>query len=284
MTPEKVNLEQIRTMKERGEPIVMLTAYDALTAKLIDESGADLVLVGDSAGMVVHGFESTLPVTMDMMILHCQAVRRGVKRALVVGDMPFMSYQLNTEEAKRNAARFLAQGGADAVKIEGGTEMAPTIRALVDTGIAVMGHIGLLPQHLSALGRFKVQGKTLEAAQKLIEDAKAVEAAGAFSMVLETVPARLAGLISKLVSIPTIGIGAGVDCDGQVLVTPDLLGMSAEVKPKHAKRYAELAQVMTQAFTSFRDEVRARAFPGDKNSFTLSDEVWDVLRRQYLSS
>ncbi|HEY5596417.1 MAG TPA: 3-methyl-2-oxobutanoate hydroxymethyltransferase [Candidatus Bipolaricaulota bacterium] len=284
MTPEKVNLEHIRTMKERGEPIVMLTAYDALTAKLIDESGADLVLVGDSAGMVVHGFESTLPVTMDMMILHCQAVRRGVKRALVVGDMPFMSYQLNTEEAKRNAARFLAQGGADAVKIEGGREMAPTIRALVDTGIAVMGHIGLLPQHLSALGRFKVQGKTLEAAQRLIEDAKAVEAAGAFSMVLETVPARLAGLISKLVSIPTIGIGAGVDCDGQVLVTPDLLGMSAEVRPKHAKRYAELAQVMTQAFTSFRDEVRARAFPGDKNSFTLSDEVWDTLRRQYLSS
>lgn len=284
MTPEKVNLEHIRTMKERGEPIAMLTAYDALTAKLIDESGAELVLVGDSAGMVVHGFESTLPVTMDMMILHCQAVRRGVKRALVVGDMPFMSYQLNIEEAKRNAARFLAQGGADAVKVEGGREMAPTIKALVDTGIAVMGHIGLLPQHLSALGRFKVQGKTLEAAQKLIEDAKAVEAAGAFSMVLETVPARLAGLISKLVSIPTIGIGAGVDCDGQVLVTPDLLGMSADVRPKHAKRYAELAQVMAQAFGSFRDEVRARAFPGEKNSFSLSDEVWDTLRRQHLSA
>lgn len=278
---EKVTIHTLQEMKQRGEPITALTAYDYPTALLMDQAGIDLILVGDSLGMVVHGFETTLPVTMDMMILHCQAVRRGVQRALLVGDMPFMSYQLSLEEAKRNAARFLAEGGMDAVKLEGGERTAPIVRALVEIGIAVQGHIGLTPQSVSAFGGFKVQGKTLEAARRLIADARALEQAGVFSIVLESVPARLAALITRLVSVPTIGIGAGAGCDGQVLVTHDLLGLFERFTPKFAKKYADLASIMRSAFTSYAAEVRARAFPAEEHTFSISDEVWAAIEEEF---
>lgn len=281
---EKVTIHTLQAMKQRGEPITALTAYDYPTALLLDQAGIDLILIGDSLGMVVHGFETTLPVTMEMMILHCQAVRRGVKRALLVGDMPFMSYQLSLEEAKRNAARFLSEGGVDAVKLEGGEHMAPTIRALVEIGIAVQGHIGLTPQSVSAFGGFKVQGKTLEAARRLIADARALEEAGVFSIVLESVPARLAALITRLVSVPTIGIGAGAGCDGQVLVTHDLLGLFDRFTPKFAKKYADLAAVMRTAFQSYAADVRARAFPTAEHAFSISDEVWAAIEQEFGSA
>ena len=277
---DKVTLHTLQAMKERGEPITMLTAYDYPTALLVDRSGVDMILVGDSLGMVVHGFETTLPVTMDMMILHCRAVRRGVERAYLVGDMPFGSYQLSIEEAKRNAIRLLAEGGVDAVKLEGGKHVADTVRELVEMGIAVQGHIGLTPQSISALGGFKAQGKTLEAARRLIDDAKALEQAGVFSLVLESVPARLAALITRTVRVPTIGIGAGGGCDGQVLVTHDLLGLSVRRTPKFAKRYADLAAVMQSAFETYRDEVRARAFPSAEHTFSIPDEVWKQIEAE----
>lgn len=274
---DKITLHDLRQKKARGEPITMLTAYDYPTALLIDQSAIDLVLVGDSLGMVVHGFETTLPVTLEMMILHCQAVRRGVRRALLIGDMPFGSYQVSLEQAKRSAIRLLAEGGVDAVKLEGGQAVVETVRALVELGCAVMGHIGLTPQSVSALGGFKVQGKTLEAARQLIRDAQALEAAGAFALVLESIPARLAALITQTVSIPTIGIGAGAACDGQVLVTPDLLGLYERFTPKFAKQYAQLATTMRQAFAAYRDEVRARTFPAEEHTFALPEEVWQRL-------
>lgn len=233
-----------------------------------------MILVGDSVGMVVHGLESTLPVTMDMMVMHCAAARRGVKRAFLIGDMPFMSYQLNVEEAKRNAARLLVEGGADAVKLEGGAAMAGTIRALVEIGIAVQGHVGLTPQSVSAMGGLKVQGKSVEAARRLLDDAHAVEDAGAFSVVLEGIPARLAALITRSLNIPTIGIGAGGGCDGQVLVTNDLLGLYDRFTPKFAKQYANLSEVMRAAFESFRQEVESGAFPAQEHEFSISADVW----------
>jgi len=274
---DKITIHDIQAKKTRGEPITMLTAYDYPTALLLEQSGIDVILVGDSVGMVVHGLESTLPVTMDMMVLHCRAVRRGAARALVIGDMPFMSYQLGIDDAKRNAARLLVEGGADAVKLEGGAHMAPTVRALVEIGIAVQGHIGLMPQSVSQMGGFKVQGKSVAAARKLIDDARALERAGAFSLVLEGIPARLAGLITRSVSIPTIGIGAGAACDGQVLVTHDLLGLFDRFTPKFAKQYADLAGAMRAAFDAFRADVQARAFPAPEHEFTLPDDVWDAI-------
>jgi len=274
---DKITIHDIQAKKTRGEPITMLTAYDYPTALLLEQSGIDMILVGDSVGMVVHGLESTLPVTMDMMVLHCRAVRRGAARALVIGDMPFMSYQLGIDDAKRNAARLLVEGGADAVKLEGGAHMAPTVRALVEIGIAVQGHIGLTPQSVSQMGGFKVQGKSVAAARKLIDDARALERAGAFSLVLEGIPARLAGLITRSVSIPTIGIGAGAACDGQVLVTHDLLGLFDRFTPKFARQYADLAGAMRAAFDAFRADVQARAFPAPEHEFTLPDDVWDAI-------
>lgn len=274
---DKITIHDIQAKKTRGEPVTMLTAYDYPTALLLEQSGIDMILVGDSVGMVVHGLESTLPVTMDMMVLHCRAVRRGAARALVIGDMPFMSYQLGIDDAKRNAARLLVEGGADAVKLEGGAHMAPTVRALVEIGIAVQGHIGLTPQSVSQMGGFKVQGKSVAAARKLIDDARALERAGAFSLVLEGIPARLAGLITRSVSIPTIGIGAGAACDGQVLVTHDLLGLFDRFTPKFAKQYADLAGAMRAAFDAFRADVQARAFPAPEHEFTLPDDVWDAI-------
>ncbi|HEC24325.1 MAG TPA: 3-methyl-2-oxobutanoate hydroxymethyltransferase [Chloroflexi bacterium] len=278
---DRVTVHTLQAMKERGEPIVVLTAYDYPTALLVDQSGVDMILVGDSLGMVVHGFENTLPVTMDMMILHCQAVRRGVRRALIVGDMPFMSYQLSLEEAKRNAARFLAEGGADAVKLEGGQHMAETVRALVEIGIAVQGHIGLTPQSVSAFGGFKTQGRTVEAARHLLDDARALEEAGVFSIVLEAIPARLATLISRSVRVPTIGIGAGAGCDGQVLVTHDLLGLFDRFRPKFVKQYADLAGTMREAFERYRQDVRSRAFPAPEHEFSIPDEVWTEIEAEF---
>lgn len=268
---EKISIHDLQAMKERGEHITMLTAYDYPTAVLIDQAGIDMALVGDSLGMVVHGLDTTLPVTMDMMILHTRAVRRGLKHALLVGDMPFMSYQTTVEDAKRNAARFLAEGGADAVKLEGGQHMAPTVKALVEIGIAVQGHIGLTPQSISAFGGFKTQGKSAEAARKLIDDAKALEDAGAFSIVLEAIPARLAEAITRQVGIPTIGIGAGAGCDGQVLVFHDLLGYFDRFSPKHNKRYAQIRTTIVEAVKQYVQEVSTRSFPTAENSFLIDD-------------
>jgi 3-methyl-2-oxobutanoate hydroxymethyltransferase len=278
---EKITIHDLQSMKARGEPITMLTAYDYPTALLIDRSGIDMILVGDSLGMVVHGFETTLPVTMDMMILHCRAVRRGVERAFLVGDMPFMSYQVNQEEAKRNAARFLAEGGVGAVKLEGGQPMAATVRALVEIGIAVQGHIGLTPQSISAMGGFKVQGKSLDAARRLLADARALQDAGAFSIVLEGIPAQLAGLITRSISIPTIGIGAGAACDGQVLVTHDLLGLFDRFTPKFVRQYANIGQAMSEAFAAYREDVRGGAFPAQEHSFGMPDEAWAAIEAEF---
>jgi len=277
---DKVTLHTLQKMKANGERITMLTAYDYPTALILDRSEIDVLLVGDSLGMVVHGLPNTLAVTMDDMIRHCRAVARGAKRAYLVGDMPFMSYQVTIEEAKRNAARFLSEGGMDAVKVEGGQKIAATIRALVDVGIAVMGHIGLTPQSISAVGGFKAQGKTAEAARHLLADARALEAAGVFSIVLECVPDRVAAHISGEVSVPTIGIGAGVGCDGQVLVTHDVLGLFDRFTPKFVKRYARLAPVMQEAFEAFREEVRAGVFPAAEHSFTISDDEWAAFEEE----
>jgi 3-methyl-2-oxobutanoate hydroxymethyltransferase len=275
---DKVTIGQLQAKKERGEPITMLTAYDYPTALLIDQSGIDVILVGDSLGMVVHGFDSTLPVTMDMMVMHCAAVRRGTRRAYLLGDMPFLSYQVTIEEAQRNAGRLLVEGGVDGVKLEGGERMAETVRALVGIGIAVQGHIGLTPQSVSAMGGFKVQGKSLEAARTLLQDARALQDAGAFSLVLEGIPARLAGLISRALRIPTMGIGAGAGCDGQVLVTHDLLGLYDRFTPKFAKQYAQLAEPMRAAFEAYRQEVESRAFPAAEHEFTIADDVWAAIQ------
>lgn len=273
----KMTLHDILQMKQRGEPIVMLTAYDYPGARLVVAGGADLILIGDSVGMVVYGFETTLPVTMDMMVAHCQAVRRGAPDAFLIGDMPFMSYQTSLEDAKRNAGRLLAEGRVDAVKLEGGLPVLDTVHALVDMGIAVMGHIGLTPQSVSAFGGFKVQGKTESAARRLIADAKGLESAGAFSMVLEGIPARLAEMISRKLTIPTIGIGAGRGCDGQVLVMHDVLGLYQNIRPRFVKQYADIAALMEQAFKAYREDVKARRFPENEHEFAIPDAVWEAL-------
>ena len=242
---KKVTTLTFRQKKERGEPITVLTAYDYPTALAMDKAGIDSILVGDSLGMVVLGYENTLPVTMEEMLHHCRAVARGSKTALLIGDMPFMSYQVSVEEAVRNAGRFLQGGGMDAVKLEGGRERA---------GIPVMGHLGLTPQSVHQLGGFRAQGKTAIAAKRLVEDAILLEEAGCFSIVLESVPARLAELISKKISIPTIGIGAGAGCDGQVLVTHDLLGLFDRFTPKFVKKYASFHSEMQRAFADYIEE------------------------------
>lgn len=273
-----ITIHHLCEMKARGAPISMLTAYDYPTALLIDQTGIEMILVGDSVGMVVYGFENTLPVTLDMMIMHCRAVRRGVKRALLVGDLPFGSYQISVEHAKRSAIRMLAEGGVDAVKLEGGQPVVETVRALVAMGVAVMGHIGLTPQSVSSMGGFKVQGQSVAAAQQLIDDARALEEAGAFSLVLESIPARLATHITKVVSIPTIGIGAGPGCDGQVLVTHDVLGLYDRFTPKFAKQYAQLADPIRDAVSAYRDDVRDRKFPAEEHTFSMPDDVWQAVQ------
>ncbi len=271
---KKVTTLTFRQKKERGEVITMLTAYDYPTAMAMDKAGVDSILVGDSLAMVVLGYENTLPVTMDEMLHHARAVARGAKSALLVGDMPFMSYQVSVEDAVRNAGRFLQNGGMDAVKLEGGRERADAIRAIVGAGIPVMGHLGLTPQSVHQLGGFRAQGKTASAAKRLLEDAKILEEAGAFSLVLESVPARLAEYISKQISIPTIGIGAGAGCDGQVLVTHDLLGLFERFTPKFVRQYAKLHEEMNKAFTEYIDDVKSKRFPAAEHTVEMTDAEW----------
>lgn len=267
----------IQQAKESGEKVTMLTAYDYSMAKLIDEAGINMILVGDSLGMVMLGYEDTLSVTMEDMIHHTAAVARGASNALVVADMPFMSYQTSVYDAVYNAGRLMKEGRAQAVKLEGGQEFAEHIRAITNASIPVVAHLGLTPQSLNAFGGFKVQGKSEEAARKLIEDAKAVEEAGAIAVVLECVPARLAELITKQLHIPTIGIGAGAGCDGQVLVYQDMLAMFGDFKPKFVKQFAEVGAVMKEAFARYGEEVRSGAFPAAEHTFKIDDDVIEKL-------
>ncbi|MGC1377281.1 MAG: 3-methyl-2-oxobutanoate hydroxymethyltransferase [Anaerolineales bacterium] len=276
-TRKKVTTLALRQKKERGEPITMLTAYDYPTALTMDEAGMDVILVGDSLGMVVLGYENTLPVTMEDMLHHCRAVARGAKSAMLIGDMPFMSYQASIDEAVRNAGRFLQNGGMDAVKLEGGHERVSAVQAIVAAGIPVMGHLGLTPQSVHQLGGFRPQGKSALAAKRLLEDALLLEDSGCFGIVLESVPARLGALISKKLTIPTIGIGAGAGCDGQVLVTHDLLGLFERFTPKFVKRYADLHSEMQHAFAEYIADVQARTFPGAEHTVEMKDDEWTEL-------
>jgi 3-methyl-2-oxobutanoate hydroxymethyltransferase len=275
----RVSVTQIKEMKQKGEKIAMLTAYDYGTARIVDEAGIPLILVGDSLGMVVLGYESTIPVTMEEMLHHTKAVVRGAKQAMVIGDMPFMTYHVSIEDALRNAARFIQEAGAQAVKLEGGVNVAEKVRRIVECGIPVMGHIGLTPQSIHQFGGFKIQGKTPEAAARLLQDAKALEEAGAFSIVLETVPAPLAALITEKVGIPTIGIGAGIGCDGQVQVINDLLGSFSDFVPKHAKQYAKLTEIISGAVREYSEEVKTGKFPTEANSFPMDEKVLAELKK-----
>ncbi len=254
-------------MRRAGEKIVALTAYDYLFAQLADAAGAHLLLVGDSLGMTVLGYDNTIPVTLTESLHHTAAVVRGRRRAMVIGDMPFLTYQISVEEALRNAGRYLQEAGADGVKLEGGVQMAGTINRLVRAGIPVLGHIGILPQSVLASGGYRVQGRSAEEAARLMADAQAVEQAGAFAVVLEGLPVDLSREITDALAIPTIGIGAGPECGGQIQVAHDLLGMFEKFIPKHTKRYAELAQLIRQVFTQYRDEVTNGVFPGEDQSF-----------------
>jgi 3-methyl-2-oxobutanoate hydroxymethyltransferase len=258
-----VTIATFRARKEAGQRIVMVTAYDTPTARIVEQAGVDAVLVGDSVGMTVLGFDSTLPVTLDDMVRHTAAVSRGVSRALVVADMPFMSFQVSPEDALRNAGRLMADGGAGAVKLEGGVAVADTVRRIVEAGIPVMGHVGLTPQSVHQLGGYKVQAKEAAAAFRLLEDCRALEEAGAFSIVLECIPAELASLASSELAVPTIGIGAGPGCDGEIQVLHDILGLGGDFTPRHAKRYAEVGDVIRDAVASYAEDVRAREFPGE---------------------
>jgi 3-methyl-2-oxobutanoate hydroxymethyltransferase len=265
--PRPLTTLDILAMKRAGKKIVSLTAYDALMARMLDAAGVDLILVGDSVNQVVAGHSTTLSATLDQMIYHGRAVQSAVRRALVVVDLPFLTYQVTPEEAIRNAGVVLQQTGAGAVKLEGGTTMGPTIRALVDRGIPVMGHVGLTPQSVHALGGYRVQGREAAAAERLVADAHAVEEAGAFSVVLELVPTALSARVTKALTIPTVGIGAGAACDGQVLVLPDMLGMNPAFSPKFLKRYADLDATIRGAVSTFADEVRAGRYPGPEHGF-----------------
>jgi 3-methyl-2-oxobutanoate hydroxymethyltransferase len=267
MSDKPVTITDLVRMKRAGQPIAMLTAYDFFTARFLDECGIDGILIGDSANMVFYGEPTTLSITVDQMIYHSRAVANAVKRALVIGDMPFMSYQVNADEALRNAGRFLKEANVAAVKLEGGLTMAPTIKRIVEAGIPVMGHIGLVPQSIHRFGGYAVQGRTPESRQYLLDSAKAIADAGCFSMVLEGIPADLATEITQAVSVPTIGIGAGSQCDGQILVTNDLLGLFPDFRPKFVRQYAHLAETMKEAFSRYRDDVRARKFPNPDESY-----------------
>lgn len=279
MDRQKVTTRSIIEKKQQHIPITMLTAYDFPAAQMMDEVGIDIILVGDSLGMTVLGYETTLPVTMEDMLHHCKAVSRGAKNPLLVGDMPFMSYQVSVEEGVRNAGRFLQEAGMDAVKLEGGREKIEVIRKIVACGIPVMGHIGLTPQSVHQLGGFRTQGKTANAAMKLIRDALALEQAGIFALVLESIPEKLGRLISERLVIPTIGIGAGGGCDGQVLVIHDVLGLYDQFKPKFARQYANLRKVMVDAITSYKEEVISGTFPSNEHVYPINDQEWEKLIR-----
>ena len=273
----KNTVATFKKMKNEGTKISMLTAYDYSTAKLVDEAGINSILVGDSLGMVMLGYEDTISVTMEDMIHHTAAVTRGAKNALVVGDMPFMSYQTSVYDAVVNAGRLMKEGRCQAVKLEGGASVCPQIKAITEASIPVVAHIGLTPQSVNAFGGFKVQGKSEADARRLIEEAKAVEAAGAFAIVLECIPAKLAKLITESVSIPTIGIGAGADCDGQVLVYQDMLALFSDFKPKFVKHFANAGEVMKQGFTDYIKEVKEGTFPAAEHTFKIADDIINKL-------
>lgn len=279
MDRTKITTLNLQSKKQRGEPITMLTAYDYTGALLVDKAAVDVILIGDSLGMVVMGLDSTVPVTMDEMIHHCRAVARGAKYAHLVGDLPFMSYQADVIEAVRNAGRLLKEGNVDSVKLEGGKEMATTVRSIVDAGIPVMGHIGLTPQTISKLGGFKAQGRTASAARRLVDDALALEDAGCYALVLEAVPAPVAAAITSRLEIPTIGIGAGAGCDGQVLVFHDILGLYDRIQPRFVKKYADLQDTIIDAFESYRDDVIQRRFPADEHAFSMAAEELEAFRQ-----
>jgi len=271
--PEKVTAPSLKASKERGERLVCLTAYDYPTARIVDEAGIDIILVGDSLGNVVLGYGNTIPVTLDEVLTHTRAVRRGVHRALLVADMPYGSFHTGADDTVRAALRLIKEGGAEAVKLEGGQKRVPLVKRLVDEEIAVMGHIGLTPQSVNKLGGYRVQGKTAAAARQLIDDAYALEDAGAFSIVLELVPREIGQLITEKVSIPTIGIGAGADCDIQVLVIHDLIGLSFGKLPRFVRQYANLRQTTTDAISRWADDVRNGTYPADEESYGLPAEA-----------
>lgn len=275
---KKLTIADILGKKKAGEKITMLTAYEAGFARFIDQCGIDMVLVGDSLGMVALGYDSTVPVTMDEMIHHAKAARKGVTNSLLIGDMPFLSYQAEKHEAIRNAGRFLKEAGCDGVKLEGGEEVCETVSAIVRAGIPVMGHIGLTPQTAGQLGGYKVQGRDIDSAQRLLAEARALENAGAFAIVIECIPDGLAEVISESISIPTIGIGAGVHCDGQVLVTHDLVGMFEKFIPSFVKQYAKLAPRIVEAITDFKNEVEQGVFPDADHSFTSKADFKEMLK------
>ena len=278
----RVTIRDLKQMKKRGEKIAMITAYDYTAARLVEDAGIPIILVGDSLGNVMLGYDSTVPVTMDEMIHHIKAVVRGTERAHIIGDLPFLSYQANVAEALRNAGRLLKEGGCQSVKLEGGRYMADTVYKMVQSGIPVMGHIGLTPQAVNQLGGYRVQGRTPKAAVEMMEDAKALEEAGAYAVVLETVPAQLGQLISERLSIPTIGIGAGVHCDGQVQVFHDLLGLFSDFTPKHARMYANLADTIRSAVSDYVSDVREESFPTDEQSFFMKPEAVDELAGRHV--
>ena len=273
----KVTILDLQAKKENRQPITMVTAYDYPTGVLADRAGMDIILVGDSLAMVVLGYENTVTVTMEEMLHHCRAVARGAQHPLLVGDMPFMSYHVSTAQAVENAGRFLKEGDMDVVKLEGGQERAQAVRAIVDAGIPVMGHIGLTPQTISKLGGFRTQGKTVEAALQLIDDALALEEAGCFSLVLEAIPDRVATLITQKLKIPTIGIGAGAGTDAQVLVLHDMLGMFDRFTPKFVKKYADFFETGTKALQQYAQDVEQKVFPGPEHIFTMKDDVYEAL-------
>ena len=276
---KKVNIVDLQKKRYKGEPITMVTAYDLSSARLADAAGIDMILVGDSLGMVMLGYKTTVPVTMEEMLHHAKAVARGSKRAFLVGDLPFMSYQAERSEAIRNAGLMLKEGLMDAVKLEGGGQDTATIRSMVAAGIPVMGHIGLTPQTISQLGGYRIQGRTVESAQRLLEDALALEEAGCFAIVLELVPAEVARIVTEKLRVPTIGIGAGAGCAGQVLVYHDMLGLFDDFQPRFVKRYAEVGPMIQKALEEYRDDVAARRFPGNEHTYEIPEEALEAFRK-----
>jgi 3-methyl-2-oxobutanoate hydroxymethyltransferase len=269
-----ITIPQLLQKKNRKEKIIMLTAYDYPLAKLVEAAGVDMILVGDSGGMVKLGYANTIPVTMDEMLMMVKAVRRGAPKTFIIADLPFLSYQVSREQAIQNAGRFIKEGGADAVKLEGGRRMAETVRAITDAGIAIQGHLGLTPQNVTQLGGYRVQGKSFDAAKALIQDAISLEEAGIFSLILEAVPVRLANFLTDKLSVPTIGTGSGAGCDGQNLITPDMLGYYDAFCPKYVKRYAALNTIIGEALKKYKDEVASGVFPGEEHTYPLKDEAF----------
>lgn len=278
MERKKITIPDIQRKRQEGKKITLLTAYDYPSGRLIDEAGVDIILIGDSLAMTVLGYESTVPVTMDEMIHHSRAAKRGVRYALLVGDMPFMTYNIGEKETVKNAGRFIKEGGCGAVKIEGGTEMTGVVKTLVKAGIPVLGHIGLTPQTATQLGGFRVQGKDAKSARRLLDSAVALEKAGCFAIVLECVPDKLAKLITEKLGIPTIGIGAGPYCDGQALVTNDMIGLFDRFTPRFVKKYADLWPLLLNAFKRYKDEVEGGKFPTEEHSFTMKGSELKKIR------